>query len=165
MKKTRLVYPLGIVIVSILLISPLNADGLKNTDRFSARDLPMGFVELWAISGKIMLLRVSEPIDSWGPKERQIKGEVIVQLNDSSNRAYGFQLRKDERAAANSAMFELLKDAFKNNWTITIDYLMPRLSDAFPNKPDWNVGYIKRVTVQHTAARVPRGRMRNRLDR
>ncbi len=153
MKIYKLVYLLGLV--SILSISPLSASELKHWDRFSGDDLPLGTIDLNQASGKVTYLRVSEPNDAWGPRKRQVKSEVIIKLSGATSRAYGFQLRMDDRTAAYSAMFELLKDAFKNNWTVNIDFIIPRLSQSFPNEPGWDVGYIKRVAVQKSNVVVP----------
>ncbi len=153
MKILKLVYLLGLA--SILSTSPLSASGLEDGERFSGDDLPSGFVDVKQTSGKVTYLRVSEPNDSWGPRKRQVKSEVIIRLSGAASTAYGFQLRMDERTASYSAMFELLKDAFKNNWTVEIDFLMPRLSDSFPNLPGWDVGYIKRVAVQKSNVIAP----------
>lgn len=73
-------------------------------------------------SGKITLLRVHDVGTKFGPSTDQIDAEVIVKLNTKPDEAYGFQLRNDTNRVARQGMLDLLRDAFNNNWTVTMDY-------------------------------------------
>ena len=47
--------------------------------------------------------------------------EVIVQLDTQPGKSFGFQLRNDKNRPARQGMFDLLRDAFNNNSTVTLD--------------------------------------------
>ena len=73
-------------------------------------------------SGKITLLRVHNVGTKYGPPQDQIDVETVIQLSTQPGKSFGFQLRNDGNGAAREGMLSLLKDAFNNNWTVTIDY-------------------------------------------
>jgi hypothetical protein len=45
-----------------------------------------------------------------------------LKLDTQPNRAMGFQLRNDSKRPARQGMLDLLRDAFNNNWTVSVDY-------------------------------------------
>jgi hypothetical protein len=73
-------------------------------------------------SGKVTFLRVHDVGTGWGPPSDQLDVEAIIRINTRPNQAFGFQLRNDNQRAAREGMLDLLRDAFNNNWTVTIDY-------------------------------------------
>jgi hypothetical protein len=73
-------------------------------------------------SGKVKLLRVHDVGTGYGPATDQIDVEVIVWLDSQPGKAFGFQLRNDSKGLAHQGMLDLLRDAFNNNRTVTIDY-------------------------------------------
>jgi len=73
-------------------------------------------------SGKLTLLRVHKKSSKYGPNNDRIDVEVVVWLDSESGKAFGFQLRNDGNRPARQGMLDLLRDAFNNNWTTTIDY-------------------------------------------
>jgi hypothetical protein len=58
----------------------------------------------------------------FGPPSDQIDVEVVIQLNTRPGEFYGFKLRDDSNRVARQGMLDLLRDAFNNNWTVTVDY-------------------------------------------
>jgi hypothetical protein len=72
--------------------------------------------------GKVTLLRVHDVGTAYGPPNDKIDVEVIVWLDSQPGKAFGFQLRDDGNRPAHQGMLDLLRDAFRNNWTVTIDY-------------------------------------------
>jgi hypothetical protein len=78
--------------------------------------------ELINSSGKVTQLRVIEAGTRHGPPGDQIDVEVVVQLSTEPNRSMGFRLRDDENQFAHQAMFDLLRDAFANDFTAHLDY-------------------------------------------
>ena len=73
-------------------------------------------------TGKVSLLRVHDRGTKYGPPADQIDVEAIVWLNTEPGKAFGFQLRNDENQLVRQGMLDLLRDAFNNGWTVTIDY-------------------------------------------
>lgn len=78
--------------------------------------------DLLQASGKITVLRVHDVGTKYGPPQDQIDVETVIQLNTQPGKSFGFQLRNDSNEPAREGMLGLLKDAFNNNWTVTIDY-------------------------------------------
>ncbi len=86
-------------------------------------------------SGKLTLLRVHDR-EGYGPPADRLDVEVVIKLDSTPDKAFGFQLRDDRLGPAHKGMLDLLRDAFNNNWTVTINF------DLAPNKDD---GVIRRV--------------------
>lgn len=89
-------------------------------------------------TGRLTFLRVHEVGTGYGPPADFIDVEVVCQLNSQPTRSLGFQLRDDGNRYARQGMLDLLRDAFNNNWTATIDYDLP---------PGKNNGVIIRVAL------------------
>jgi hypothetical protein len=84
-------------------------------------------VDLLQSSGKITFLRVHDVGTGYGPSSDFIDGEVVIKLNTEGNKmAFGFQLRNDANSLVHQAMLDLMRDAYMNDWTVTIDYQRPR---------------------------------------
>ncbi len=73
-------------------------------------------------SGRLTLLRVHKKGSKYGPNNDRIDVEVVVWLDSEPGKAFGFQLRNDDNRPARQGMLDLLRDAFNNNWSTTIDY-------------------------------------------
>jgi hypothetical protein len=73
-------------------------------------------------SGKLTFLRTHDVGTGWGPPTDFIDVEVVMMLNSLPNQAFGFQLRDNGERLARQGMLNLLRDAFNNNWTVTVDY-------------------------------------------
>ena len=81
-----------------------------------------GFADIGAAAGKVTLLRVHDVGTGYGPPGDTIDGEVIIGLDNNPGQAFGFALREDGNRAARQGMLDLLRDAFNNDWTVTINY-------------------------------------------
>lgn len=75
-----------------------------------------------ARDGKVTYLRAHDVGSGWGPNNDRLDVEAIVRLSTAPGMAFGFTLRADTNRVAHAAMFDLLRDAFANNWTVRIDY-------------------------------------------
>lgn len=73
-------------------------------------------------SGKLTFLRVHDRGTKFGPPSDQIDVEVVMKLNAQPDRAMGFKLRNDANRPAHQGMLDLLRDAFNQNWTVSVDY-------------------------------------------
>ena len=69
----------------------------------------------------LTFLRVHETGTMFGPPTDRIDAEVIFGLEGRQG-AIGFQLRPDRAGPARQAMFDLLRDALTNKWTVHTDY-------------------------------------------
>jgi hypothetical protein len=87
-------------------------------------------------TGKVTFLRAHDLGTRYGPPADQIDVEVVVKLHSRPEYAFGFQLRNDQNLPVRQGMLDLLRDAFNNNWTVTIDYRI---------EPDKKNGEILRV--------------------
>ena len=81
--------------------------------------------ELIESEGKVTFLRVNEVGDSFGPAGDSIQVEAIVQLDSVPGKSFGFELRNDKQRPAHQGMLDLLRDAFANDTTVLLDYLIP----------------------------------------
>ncbi len=79
-------------------------------------------LDLLNARGKITLLRTHDVGTKYGPPTDQIDVETVIQLNTKPGMAFGFQLRDDAQRVTREGMLDLLRDAFRNNWTVSIDY-------------------------------------------
>lgn len=73
-------------------------------------------------SGKLTLLRIHDVGTRYGPPSDEIDVEVIIRLDSVPTKAFGFQLRDDGNRPVREGMLHLLRDAFNNDWTVTLDY-------------------------------------------
>jgi|SRR5688572_6388023 len=79
-------------------------------------------VDLLNAKGKITMLRTHDVGSKYGPPTDQIDVETVIQLDTKPGMAFGFQLRNDGQRITREGMLALLRDAFRNNWTVSIDY-------------------------------------------
>jgi hypothetical protein len=74
-------------------------------------------------SGKIVMLRVNEVGDSYGPTNDNMKVEVVVRLDSMlEGAASGFKLRTDASQPVRQGMLDLLRDAFNHGWRVGFDH-------------------------------------------
>ncbi|MBI1731075.1 hypothetical protein HYR53_10750 [Candidatus Acetothermia bacterium] len=72
-------------------------------------------------TGKVIYLRTNDIGVGYGPSTDFLDAEVIFALDATGpNVAYGFKLRNDSNGSADKAAFDLLRDAFTNNWTVQV---------------------------------------------
>ncbi len=92
--------------------------------------------------GKLTLLRVHHLDSGYGDSADPtnfIDVEVVLWLDSQPGKAFGFQVRDDDHLPAHRGMLDLLRDAFNNNWTVTINYIAPDLSDPDQTKKNFLV--------------------------
>jgi hypothetical protein len=99
---------------------------------------PVAQANLLQSSGKLTFLRVHDLGTGFGPPTDFLDVEVVVKLDSQPNKAFGFQLRNDTNLPARQGMLNLLRDAFNNNWTVTLDYWL---------EPGKNNGEIIRIAL------------------
>jgi hypothetical protein len=85
-------------------------------------------------TGRLTLLRVHDVGTKYGRPPDQIDVEVVVWLDSKPGKAFGFQLRNDSGRPTHQGMLDLLRDAFNNNLSVTIDYVGADLGDPDPQK-------------------------------
>ncbi|MCS7480643.1 hypothetical protein ACFFQW_20665 [Umezawaea endophytica] len=73
-------------------------------------------------TGKLTFLRVHDVGTGFGPPADFIDTEAVLKINTEPARAMGFQLRNDGNRVARQGMLDLLRDAFANNLTVSVDY-------------------------------------------
>ena len=76
---------------------------------------------IFSTTGHIVFLRVHDVGTGFGPPLDFLDAEVIVRLDSSPDRAFGFQLRK-EREPEQRAMLDLIRDAFQDGREVTIEF-------------------------------------------
>ncbi|PWU10057.1 MAG: hypothetical protein C5B51_04850 [Terriglobia bacterium] len=74
--------------------------------------------------GKLTFLRVHDFGTGFGPPTDFIDVEAVVQLNTQPGKSFGFQLRNDKNRPARQGMLDLMRDAFENNVTVSIDFFI-----------------------------------------
>lgn len=83
-----------------------------------------------AAEGKVTFLRVHDVGTGWGAPPNFLDAEVIVKLDTQQGKAFGFQLRNDSNGAAHGGMLDVLRDAFKNDKTVRIEYINTGFSNS-----------------------------------
>ncbi|MEU9880365.1 hypothetical protein [Streptomyces phaeochromogenes] len=91
--------------------------------------------------GRITFLRVERVGSRFGPPGDSIDVEAVIRISSHPDRAMGFQLRADAHQIANTAMLDLLRDAFAVDLPVSIDYSI----DLDGGKKN---GTILRVTLE-----------------
>jgi hypothetical protein len=81
---------------------------------------PLGSV--LGAEGRITLLRAHDVGTGFGPPNDFLDAEVIVQLDSTPGKSYGFQLRTDAFKPSRRGMFDLLRKAFAANRRVRIDF-------------------------------------------
>jgi hypothetical protein len=131
MRRTTIV---AVFFVLMLVLAPATAGfGGKSAEVAAPR------ADLLQSTGKLTFLRVHDVGSGYGPGTDFIDVEVVTQLDSQPGKSFGFQVRNDAQRAARQGMLDLLRDAFNNNWTVTLDY------DIEPGK---NNGVIIRVALR-----------------
>ncbi|MPR36190.1 hypothetical protein [Salmonirosea aquatica] len=102
-------------------------------------------LDLLNARGRITLLRTHDVGTKYGPPTDQIDVETVIQLDTKPGMAFGFQLRDDNQRVTREGMLDLLRDAFRNNWPVSIDYIIT---------PPKKNGVIIRVWVEKTPGAV-----------
>jgi hypothetical protein len=74
--------------------------------------------------GKLTLLRVVDFGTGFGAGNDFIDVEAIIELDTQPGKGFGFQLRNDRGRPAHQGMMDLMRDAFTNDRTVSIDALV-----------------------------------------
>jgi hypothetical protein len=74
--------------------------------------------------GKLTFLRAHDVGTGWGPPNDQLDVGVVFILDSVPQDAFGFQLRTDANEPVREAMVGLLRDAYVNNLTVSVDYFI-----------------------------------------
>lgn len=72
--------------------------------------------------GKLIFLRVHRLETGFGGEGDKIEGEVVGKISSQPTHAFGFTLRRNPDLPTHQAMLDLLRDAFANDWTLTVEY-------------------------------------------
>jgi hypothetical protein len=96
--------------------------GARTTGAEITVDLPPPV--LLNAQGKLNFLRVHDFGTGFGPPTDFIDVEAVVQLNTQPGKSFGFQLRNDRNRPARQGMLDLMRDAFANNDTVSIDFFI-----------------------------------------
>lgn len=83
-------------------------------------DHPLGSV--LALEGKVSELRAHERGTLFGPATDRIDVEVAFRLDSDPDKAFGFQLRDDAREPAHRSILDVLRNAFKSDGRVRVDY-------------------------------------------
>lgn len=84
-------------------------------------DHPIGSV--LALEGKLTFLRVHDLGGGFGPPLEFLDTEVVVKLDTEPLKAFGFQLRADGEESARGRMLALLREAFRHDRRVRIEYV------------------------------------------
>lgn len=79
-------------------------------------------LHLHSIQGAPTFLRVHDVGTGWGPQVDFLDAEAISRLDSAPDMAFGFQLREDGNEEAHRRMLDVLRDAFRHNRQVRIDY-------------------------------------------
>jgi hypothetical protein len=74
--------------------------------------------------GNLTFLRAHDVGTGWGPPNDFLDVEVVFMLDSVPQGAFGFQLRTDSNQPVREAMVSLLRDAYVNNLTVSVDYFI-----------------------------------------
>lgn len=102
------------------------------------------FAQIKQVSGKIDFIRIHEVGGKYGPPNDQIDAEVVIKFKTVPGKAFGFQLRNDMNKLVRNGMLNILRDAFNNNYTVTINYTARAGNDV---RPAGKNGLISRVWI------------------
>jgi hypothetical protein len=85
---------------------------------------PEATTRLLQITGYVSFLRVNEPGSGFGGGSTNwFDADVIFMLNSRPDKGFGFQLRDDPAQPVRHGMLALLRDAVKQRFLVTTDYL------------------------------------------
>jgi hypothetical protein len=103
--------------------------GLSEDDR---QPFPIyGWLNVWwqpvtdliNYTGRLTFLRAHDVGTRFGQAPNQLDVEVVLQLDNAPGMSFGFQLRDDAEEPARREMLDLLRSAFTQNRTVSIDVL------------------------------------------
>ena len=78
-----------------------------------------------SVSGRLTSLRVHDVGTVYGSKTNRFNVEVVFKLK-GHKKSFGFQLRNDKNLPVRQGMLDILRDAFNNDYLVTISYSSSR---------------------------------------
>jgi len=93
-------------------------------------EFPVGSPSPLAAEGRITLLRTHDVGTGYGRPLDQLDVEVIVQLDTHPGRGFGFQLREGTNEDAHYGMLKVLRDAFRRNRPVRLEYIRTGLHNG-----------------------------------
>jgi len=120
----------------------VESDGIKANIITLPYQPPIG--SLLEAEGRITFLRIHDVGTGFGPPSDFLDAEVVIFLDSQPGKAFGFQLRPDENQSTHRDMADLLRNAFKENRPVIIDYVRMGLA----------IGRIVRVALRSNASHV-----------
>jgi hypothetical protein len=84
-------------------------------------DYPIGTV--LAAEGKMTSLLVQDLGSGYGPPADRIDGEVVIRIDSLPEKAFGFTLRRDADESTHGKMLDLLRDAFRRDIRVRLEYI------------------------------------------
>lgn len=84
-------------------------------------DHPIG--SILVVAGKLTFLRAHDVGTGFGPPIDFLDAEVVVKVDSEPQKAFGFQLRDDAGEEARRRMLDLLRDAFRRDQPVRIEYI------------------------------------------
>jgi hypothetical protein len=91
-------------------------------------DWPIG--TLAEAQGRIAFLRVHDAGTGFGPPSDFIDVEVVIALDTLPGRGFGFQLRADDKEFEARGMLDILRNAYRRNTRVIIDYIRTGLRNG-----------------------------------
>jgi hypothetical protein len=76
-----------------------------------------------AVEGVPAFLRVHDVGTGYGPPDDFLDVEVVVKLAEAPERAFGFQLRRDDQVATRRGMLALLRRAMRDQQAVRLDFV------------------------------------------
>ena len=72
--------------------------------------------------GEVSMLRIHDVGTGYGPSYDHIDVEVVMRLDTEPDKAFGFQLRQDNREGSRRGMLDCLRNAYHSGAPVRIDY-------------------------------------------
>jgi photosystem II stability/assembly factor-like uncharacterized protein len=84
-------------------------------------DHPIG--SILVATGRLTFLRVHDVGTGFGPPIDHLDVEVVAKVDSEPLKAFGFQLRTDGHEQAREKMLDVLRDAFRRNHPVRLEYI------------------------------------------
>jgi hypothetical protein len=110
------------VLVILVVFGSYHSTSLAQAESVNLSSAPLGNPILLQATGYITMLRVHDVGTGYGGSTDFLDGEVVIRLDSQEGKAFGFQLRNDDNTPVREGMLGLLRDAFNNDWIVTINY-------------------------------------------
>lgn len=78
--------------------------------------------QILAVDGVVTFLRVHDVGTGYGPSNDFLDAEVIVSLDSTPDKRFGFQLRSNDNQLVAQAMLNMLQQAYDRGYRIRLEY-------------------------------------------